>query len=263
MNVLKTAKIKITTKCNKDCDFCIFSMKRGGVNMPMEVFDKILQQLSQIDFKELHINGGEPTIHKDFEAISHKARSFMGTRSLKLGTNVIVPANNARMMDIVVRYYDTILIGCDDEHENYTHVEKALPIFQQNGLTVVVNSVLEGISKDRLLWLEEDCQKFGAIFVKNHVHHIDVGQPENSLKGLCHRYLNDHLMIQEDGSCYRCFNAMAGVDSELNVFDENFSDKLFAERTKHYHFCLKCHEYQDSGVMPSVPKLIPTQSVNA
>ena len=53
-------------------------------------------------------------------------------------------------------------------------------------------------------------------------------------------------MIAENGRCYRCFNAMAGVDSEFSVWDPDFAEKVFAERGNHYLFCVKCHEYQDS-----------------
>jgi cyclic pyranopterin phosphate synthase len=114
----------------------------------------------------------------------------------------------------------------------------------------VVNSVVQAVSAERLHWLGELCRRHGAIHVTNDVHHIDRGQPTQTLRGLCHRTRDQHLMIQEDGSCYRCFNAMSRIDSEFSVWDACFAEKVFAERTAHYQFCLKCHEYLDSGVLP-------------
>jgi GTP 3',8-cyclase len=261
--ILTTAKIKITTKCNRDCDFCIFASRNQGVNMPRATFHAILERLATVPYRQLHINGGEPTVHKDFVAFSRDARAAATGRVMVLGTNAITIARNQRLLDAVLACYDQVLIGSDDEHHNYEHVARVVPILRAHGKTVVVNSVLEGISSDRLRWLAELCQAHGAIHVTNHVHHIDVGQPANTLRGLCVRNRDQHLMIQEDGSCYRCFNAMAAVDSEFSVWDDDFADKLFAERSDHYHFCAKCHEYTDSGIppRPTSPVLLPLSMV--
>lgn len=249
--VLATAKVKITTKCNRDCDFCIFAARNEGVNMPRTTFQAILDRLSRIPYRQLHINGGEPTVHKDFVAFSHDARAAATGRVMVLGTNAITIARNKRLLEAVLNCYDQVLIGSDDEHSNYEHVARVLPILREHGKTVVVNSVLEAISASRLQWLADLCRTNGAIHVKNHVHHIDVGQPTNALRGLCLRNRDQHLMIQEDGTCYRCFNAMAAVDSEFSVWDADFEEKLFADRTSHYQFCEKCHEYTDSTLDPS------------
>lgn len=251
--VLTTAKIKITTKCNRDCDFCIFAARNQGVNMPRATFGTILDRLAEIPYRQLHINGGEPTVHKDFVPLSRDARAATAGRTMVLGTNVITVARNTRILDAVLECYDQILIGCDDEHHNYDHVATAVPLLRRHGKIVVVNSVLEGITPDRLAWLGRLCAEHGAIHVTNHVHHIDVGQPANTLNGLCLRNYDQHLMIAEDGSCYRCFNAMSIVDSEFTVWDNDFADRVFAPRRAHYAFCGKCHEYQDSTAPVAAP----------
>lgn len=245
--ILKTAKIKITTKCNRSCDFCIFANGAQGENMPPETFSTILDRLQTIPFRQLHINGGEPTVHRDFPDLSSLARKRLPDKVMVLGTNAITLARNKPLMEATLASYDQVLIGCDDEHGNYEEVHTVVPALRAAGKTVVVNSVLEGISQDRLTRLAELCTAYGAIHVTNHVHHIDVGQPANTLGGLCARYLDQHLMIEVDGSCYRCFNAMAKDDSEFTVWDDDFAVKVFAPRRHHYRFCDKCHEYTDSG----------------
>ncbi|MFB4269646.1 radical SAM protein [Nonomuraea sp. GTA35] len=251
--ILKTAKIKITTKCNRDCGFCIFANGAQGENMPVELFSTILDRLEPIPFRQLHINGGEPTVHRDFPELSRLARARLPETVMVLGTNAITLARNRRLVATAVECYDQILIGCDDEHGNFEQVETVVPVLRQAGKTVVVNSVLEAIDEPRLGRLAALCDQYGAVHVTNHVHHIDVGQPTNQLHGLCARYLDQHLMIELDGSCYRCFNAMAQEDSEFSVWDHDFAAKVFAPRRQHYHFCLRCHEYTDSGasVVPS------------
>lgn len=250
---LKTAKIKITTKCNRSCDFCIFADGAQGENMSMELFSTILARLETIPFRQLHINGGEPTVHRDFPALSDAARTRLPNKAMVLGTNAITLARNKRIMEAALSSYDQILIGCDDEHGNYDEVHAVVPRLREAGKTVVVNSVLEGISSSRLMQLTSLCGRYGAVHVTNHVHHVDVGQPANELRGLCDRYLDQHLMIEIDGSCYRCFNAMAKTDSEFNIRDEDFATRVFAPRSHHFRFCLRCHEYTDSGaaVLPA------------
>ncbi|MGW4792728.1 radical SAM protein [Nonomuraea sp. NPDC004297] len=250
---LKTAKIKITTKCNRDCGFCIFANGAQGENMPLELFATILDRLESIPFQQLHINGGEPTVHRDFSELSRLARARLPETVMVLGTNAITLARNQRLMATAMACYDRILIGCDDEHGNFDQVEAVVPALRRAGKTVVVNSVLEAIDEARRIRLARLCDRHGAVHVTNHVHHIDVGQPANQLGGLCARYLDQHLMIELDGSCYRCFNAMAKDDSEFSVWDPDFPAKVFAPRRNHYRFCLRCHEYTDSGatVVPS------------
>jgi cyclic pyranopterin phosphate synthase len=249
--LLNTAKIKITTKCNRSCDFCIFADGAQGENMSPELFSAVLTRLETIPFRQLHINGGEPTVHRDFAALSDTARSRFPGTVMVLGTNAVTLARNRRIMDATLRSYDRILIGCDDEHANEAEVHAVVPRLREAGKTVVVNSVLEGSGSGRLTRLARLCARYGAVHVTNHVHHIDVGQPVNDLRGLCHRHLDQHLMIEMDGSCYRCFNAMAKDDSEFSVWDEDFAAKVFAPRTHHFRFCLRCHEYTDSAATPT------------
>ncbi|GAB2917144.1 radical SAM protein [Streptomyces mayteni] len=254
--ILKTAKIKITTKCNRSCDFCIFADGAQGENMSLPRFSTILDRLESIPFQQLHINGGEPTVHRDFPTLSRLARERLPGTIMVLGTNAITLARNRRLLDATLECYDQILIGCDDEHDNYEQVHATVPVLRAAGKTVVVNSVLEGIHPDRLTRLAELCASHGAIHVTNHVHHIDVGQPANVLRGLCASNLDQHLMIELDGSCYRCFNAMAKDDSEFTIWDDDFATKVFAPRHHHYRFCVKCHEYTDSG-SPVIPAPLP------
>jgi cyclic pyranopterin phosphate synthase len=65
-----------------------------------------------------------------------------------LGTNPITIARNARLLDTVLACYDQILIGSDAVHHNEEHVTRVVPVLRAAGKTVVVNSVLEGVSSD-------------------------------------------------------------------------------------------------------------------
>src|SRR5215472_5309881 len=180
---LTTAKIKITTKCNRHCDWCIFANGRNGMNMSAETFHAVLERLAGVPLRQLHINGGEPTVHPGFAVMSRAAKAALSQAVMVLGTNATTLVHHQPTRDVVAECYDEVLIGCDDEHNNYTHVRAVVPWLRAIGKTTVVNSVIESIDADRLAWLDELCASCGAIHVTNHVHHIDVGQPPNTLRG--------------------------------------------------------------------------------
>lgn len=240
---LTTVKLKITTRCNRACRDCIFSEGMAGRDMQNAVLERALCVISEVAFDELHINGGEPTLHEAFKCLSDTLRCAFPLATMKLGTNVIRAAHDDMLLRAIARCYDVVLIGCDDSHRNVSHLIKVLPALRRAGIQVVVNSVIEWATPDTLVRIARLCEDYRAVHVLNHVHHVDVGQPEMELTGLCTRYERQHLMVDVDGACYRCFNAMSKVDSEFTVFDEDVMDRLFASRRCHYSFCKLCHEY--------------------
>ncbi|MFD0505182.1 hypothetical protein ACFQ0G_24430 [Streptomyces chiangmaiensis] len=105
----------------------MFADGAQGENMSLELFSTVLARLETIPFQQLHINGGEPTVHRDFPALSDAARTRLPGKVMVLGTNAITLARNKRIMEATLRSYDQVLIGCDDEHENYDEVHAVVP----------------------------------------------------------------------------------------------------------------------------------------
>jgi organic radical activating enzyme len=59
--------INITDKCFAGCPFCCMNSTKDGKDMPLEVFQKIMEETTAEDV--IQIEGGEPTIHKKFPEI--------------------------------------------------------------------------------------------------------------------------------------------------------------------------------------------------
>ena len=57
----------ITYRCNSNCSFCAADLRvKDSKEMPVQVFESILDRLSIEPSDTVTINGGEPTVHPDF-----------------------------------------------------------------------------------------------------------------------------------------------------------------------------------------------------
>ena len=59
------AYVQITTRCNMTCPHCCFNCTRKGEDMDLNVFERVLDIISERG-DLITIGGGEPTVHKDF-----------------------------------------------------------------------------------------------------------------------------------------------------------------------------------------------------
>jgi hypothetical protein len=59
--------INITDKCFAGCPFCCMNSNKDGKDMPLEVFRELMNKVRPEDC--IQIEGGEPTIHKQFAKI--------------------------------------------------------------------------------------------------------------------------------------------------------------------------------------------------
>lgn len=76
---------EITSSCNLRCLHC-YNLHHDIVNrLTFEEIKKIIRQVREIGFKEIHINGGEPLMHKDIIKILKYAN--------EIGLNVLLETN--------------------------------------------------------------------------------------------------------------------------------------------------------------------------
>lgn len=61
--------LELTDRCNLRCAHC-FEGRHGGRGwLAMQTFQTLLSQAKQLDFDEISLTGGEPTLHPDFASI--------------------------------------------------------------------------------------------------------------------------------------------------------------------------------------------------
>ncbi len=69
------ANIKITTQCNKNCEFC-YETNNDAEDLSFETMSSLLDDLCEAGFKEIRISGGEPLLRKDLNQIIKKAKKL-------------------------------------------------------------------------------------------------------------------------------------------------------------------------------------------
>ena len=247
MKQIDIVKIKITNRCNRACQFCVFhESPTQSTDLSLPAFAKMVDILRPVPLRRFHINGGEPLLHPDFTTMTELVEERLDPEIMVLGTNAVLLEQECVLAAFVREHYDEVCIGCDSEHRNIGAVEAVVPYLLSASRTlVVINSLVE--YSDQLLLDRLDRLKALAperiILVRNHVYHTASGQAIHKLQGLCRQEGKRYLMIQENGGCYRCFNAMVPDDGEFCIWDEDFYAKLAAGRTAHYKFCPWCRRY--------------------
>lgn len=213
--------------------------------MTLNEFLHILDAVKDLNFQKLHINGGEPLMHKKFHEMTLYAKKQFPDKTFVLGTNLVLLDGHKDAICFVREQYDEVLIGCDDEHKNIDVLERVVPLLKQNAeLVVVVNSLVEHTSEDIFKRIDRLKEQYDIIAVRNYVYHNRTGPVVNNLKkGLCAKQ-NTVILIQENGDFYRCFNCAIPEDREGNVSDPAFLDLVNSPRKTHFSYCPWCKCYE-------------------
>lgn len=66
--------VSITTRCNLSCSGC-FRVGRGLTDMPLPLFERVLDTLKMLGCQHLNITGGEPTLHPQWREYIRLART--------------------------------------------------------------------------------------------------------------------------------------------------------------------------------------------
>ena len=71
---LRSAKLKITARCNLKCVMCRYGKGWAPPEMPTQRWLGILDELAQLGCRKVHFSGGEVLVRKDFEQlVAHAA----------------------------------------------------------------------------------------------------------------------------------------------------------------------------------------------
>lgn len=250
MNRINTIKIKITNFCMNNCSFCIFHKRTNQLSF--EVVDKIINSIPEIWQGQLVINGGEPTLHKNFIQISELLRNKFPKNRFGLGTNLRIfekqTKKSTNIFNAIIKNYDLFQIGCDAEHKNIEIVEKLVPIFRHNNKDVYINCIEEYSNIEINKRLKNLDNNFGSktLFspVLNHNEHT-ILEAVNE-KQLCKKRQSD-ILIDADGEIFFCFK-QSFEKSLGNVKNANIKElhSIFFETNIDYMYnaCYKCSYYE-------------------
>lgn len=251
-------KLKINGVCVNKCVFCPFHNDRHLLESRDLAY--FFDMIEKPKFHWIVISGGEPTIHPRFMEICHFLKErFKGSVLLALGTNLIPLSRSfgryPKTYRSVLKTFDRIEVGCDDEHKNIDILENLAPEIIEAGLALDVNVVTPYCSdrtKHRILALR-DRLECGVSF--SEVHHCYSPLPYvNDISVPCRRRVQ-YFMLDCNGNGYFCF--LQEMENPLfNLFTVNRQDLNYYLNThlpKPYRFCASCPGYKPERLLHRLP----------
>lgn len=127
--------INLTSVCNKNCSFCFAKfMEKGNTKyMPLDLLEKTLSSIlsSKYPFQIIAIEGGEPTLHPDFEKVLALFRKYK--LKLKLHSNFLFSSEVSEIINKNLDIIPIISINASELDEstidlfirNYNNLDKS------------------------------------------------------------------------------------------------------------------------------------------
>ncbi len=114
---LREIDLNITNRCNLDCRHCAFASHIGDSSeLSYEIIRQIIEDASTLGCQEIHLTGGEPTIHREFDRVLELIiDSGMFTRLISNG--VMPHSRLKKYFDMGLRHLLFSLDGLKDSHD--------------------------------------------------------------------------------------------------------------------------------------------------
>ncbi len=156
----------VTTKCNQKCVFCICPYVKKE-SLTTEQWKDIIHRLGSLGTLRFKIQGGEPTLRKDFRELSKESQaSGMITAAV---SNGIMLVKRPELLD----YLDELVISLDSPREPvndsirgegaYRKAVKAIDLALERGIRTFVNMVLIRDNKSDIEDMLEFCERKGVL----------------------------------------------------------------------------------------------------
>ena len=150
-NLLYTALIELTYRCNLDCFFCYNDVDQQGTPLAAEQYERFLRDLADLQVMEIILTGGEPLAHADFFRLGATARELGFVVRIKSNGHALGGALARRVKEEVDPFVvDISLHGATAEiHDRQTRIPgsfdklmRNLAEMKQLGLRLKLNGTL-------------------------------------------------------------------------------------------------------------------------
>ena len=146
--------IKITNKCNCNCEFCI---EKGGLETEEKPVKKLVEATNLLDFESVLVLGGEPLLYPYLE----EYLSGIKNKRIYLTTNGTMLTDE--MAEMLSKYLTAINISIHHytEHVNaeifnypkysFTNIMSAIKVFRKHNIPVRINTnLVKGVLDTRI-----------------------------------------------------------------------------------------------------------------
>lgn len=181
---LKEIDLYITERCNLECPFCsIQASKKSRKELDFETIKKFVVYCKQNGVTDIHVTGGEPTLHKDYKKIiafiiENEIDVRLITNGLLLSEKDLIELKEIGLKNLMIS-----LDGLENFHDSvrtkggYKKVLKLIKTAVSLDYNVRVNSVVWNENIDDIPFLMEELDK-----VNVRVYSVFLGSPVGRAK---------------------------------------------------------------------------------
>lgn len=150
-NILFSAMVELTYRCNLDCFFCYNDLGLQGVPLSTAQYRRLFEDLRDLGTMNLTLTGGEPLAHPDFFLLGAMARALGFAVRIKSNGHALSAKKARRVRDEIDPFVIEIsLHGARAEtHDRQTRVAGSFERLMRNlrgmrslGLRLQINSTL-------------------------------------------------------------------------------------------------------------------------
>jgi len=236
----------LSLACNLRCSYCINYFEDGKFDKKIISGEDWVKGLNRIVSREdlpLSLQGGEPTVHKDFYYIINNIKPEL---NIDILTNIQFDIDEfiAKIDPERVKRkapYASIRVSYHSEQMDLDDTISRVLKMQDAGFSIGIWGVLHPIQKDEILEAQEKCKKLGIDFrTKEFLGDYD-GELYGTYKheGACDKKFTKEcycktteLIIGSSGNIYRCHSDLyEGRKAVGNILDPDF------ELEDKYRFC--------------------------
>ncbi len=170
-NLLFSALVELTYRCNLDCVFCYNDLGLRGTPMTLEAYQRFFEDLASLSCLHLTLSGGEPLVHPRFFEIAAAGRDLGFVLRVKSNGHSLRGRMLRRLKEEIDPFVvEVSLHGASAEtHDRQTRVEGSFERLLANleemrglGLRFKINSTLTRWNESEIEKMFELAERFGA-----------------------------------------------------------------------------------------------------
>jgi MoaA/NifB/PqqE/SkfB family radical SAM enzyme len=171
-NLLFTALVELTYRCNLDCYYCYNDLGLRGTALTRDQYFRFFEDLAAMQTMYLILSGGEPLAHPDFFPLGRRARELGFVTKIKSNGHALRGALARRVKDEIDPFMVEISLHgeCAETHDRQTRVEGSfdrlmqnLPALQDLGLRIKLNSTLTAWNENEVEGMYRIADNLGAL----------------------------------------------------------------------------------------------------
>ena len=170
-NILFSALVELTYRCNLDCVFCYNDLGLQGRPMTLDDYQRFFGDLASLSCLHLTLSGGEPLVHPQFFEIAAKGRDLGFVLRIKSNGHSLRGRTLRRLKEEIDPFVvEVSLHGASaGTHDRQTRVagsfERLLANFEEmsaEGLRFKINSTLTRWNESEIEGMFALAERFGA-----------------------------------------------------------------------------------------------------